>query len=615
VAGEFPDGQLYADLRGLDPEAAPAPGEVLQDFLHALGVRGADIPQSDPARAGLYRSVLAARRVVIVLDNVRDAEQIRPLLPGAGGSLVLVTSRYSLAGLAATHGAHVLVLDVLPADEARALLVSRLGPARTPADRRALDDIVDLCGGLPLALAVVAARAQARPAYRLPDVARELHDAQGSLDAFGSDDPDSDLRAIFSWSYRALSPAAARLFRLLAMHPGPDVTLPAAGSLGRLSLHDARTVLGELVRARLITERRPGRYGAHDLLAAYARELVLAVEPAPERDAAADRLLAYHRRTAYAANLFINAEIDADPPAEHEGVIDENPRNSKAAAGWFAAEREVLKAVMRQANDRGRVYDAWQLELTVQGFYQREGWWHEWAAVVGECLAAAERAGDTAGVSEMLRSLAGARFYAGDSTAALTLLERALVVFAEAGNVSREALTLRNLGEVNFAIGDYDRAVACHERALRMAESLDDRAAQADVLCRLADARYELGRRDQGFATMARALALSEQLDDGVRRGECHLRRAALYLRERRYAESRADWTAAEELARSVGHRVLQIRAAVGLGDCALASDDQPAAREAWQEALALSNDADPMQEQIRQRLARLGHDAAGAAA
>ncbi|MEV4830688.1 BTAD domain-containing putative transcriptional regulator [Micromonospora sp. NPDC049257] len=611
VADEFPDGQLYADLRGLDPDAALAPGDVLQAFLHALGVRGPDIPVNDLARSGLYRSVLAGRRVLIVLDNARDAEQVRPLLPGAPGSLVLVTSRYSLAGLAATHGADVFTLDVLPNDEARDLLVSRLGPVRAPADRQALDDIVGLCGGLPLALAVVAARALTRPGCGLPAVARELHDTRGSLDGFGVDDPDTDLRAIFSWSYRGLTASAARLFRLLALHPGPDVTLPAAASLGGLPARTARSVFGELVRSRLVTERQPGRYGSHDLIAAYARELLLDTDTAAERDAAVDRLLGYYRQAAYAANRHINPEIDADPPAIHDGVVVESPDTDRAAADWFAAEREVLKAVMRQANDSGRVYDAWQLELTVQGYYQRAGWWQEWATVVGECLDAAVDAGDSAGAAEMLRSLAGARFYLGDSTSALALLERSLVIFTELGNASREALTLRNIGEVSFAVGDYDRSVACHHRALRIAESLGEQMTQLDVLCRLADTQYELGERTSSFETIGRALAMSEQLNHDGRRSECHLRRANLYLRERRYAESMADWTAADELATAINHHVRMVRAKLGRGDTAYAMGDRSAARTAWLAALAVGNDADPDQEAgIRRRLAKLGHRA-----
>jgi DNA-binding SARP family transcriptional activator len=607
VADEFPDGQLYADLRGLDPDAALAPGEVLQAFLHALGVRGPDIPEGDLARSGLYRSVLAERRVLIVLDNVRDADQVRPLLPGAPGSLVLVTSRFSLAGLAATHGAHVLALDVLPKDEARELMISRVGSGRALADRQALDEIVERCAGLPLALAVVAARVMSRPGYRLSAVARELHDAQGSLDGFGADDPDSDLRAIFSWSYRDLSPAAARLFRLLAVHPGPDVTLPAAASLGGLTARDARGVFGELARSRLVTERRPGRFGTHDLIGAYARELSLDSDTDAERDAAADRLLEYYRRAAYAANLHINPAIDADPPSAHDEVVKDH-RNGKEASDWFAAEREVLKGVMRQANHRGRVYDAWQVELTVQGYYQRDGWWQEWATVVRECLDASERAGDSAGAANMLRSLAGAQFYLGDSAASIALLERAITLFTELGDASREALTLRNLGEVSYAVGDYDRAVACLHKALAMAESHEDLLAQLDVLCRLAEAQYELGSRALSFETIGRALAMSDQLDNDVRRSECRLRRANLYLRERRYAESLADWTAADEMSTANNHRVHLVRAKLGLGDTAYAMGDRPAARTAWSAALALRNDSDPKQEaEIRSRLAKLG--------
>ncbi|MER5458472.1 BTAD domain-containing putative transcriptional regulator [Micromonospora sp. NPDC002389] len=607
LTDEFPDGQLYADLRGLDRDAALAPGEVLHSFLHALGVRGPDIPSSELARSGLYRSILAERRVLIVLDNVRDADQVRPLLPGAPGNLVLVTSRHCLSGLAATHGAHVLALDVLPDDEARELVVSRVGAARALADRQALDEIVDRCAGLPLALAVVAARTLARPGHRMSAVARELRDAQGSLDGFDVGDPDSDLRAIFSWSYRGLSPSAARLFRLLALHPGPDYTLPAAASLAGLAVPKAGDVVDELLWSRLVTERRPGRYGTHDLIAAYARELLHETDSAAERDAAADRLLRYHRRAAYAANRYLNHEIDADPPAAHDGVVDENPQDAGEAVEWFAAEREVLKAVMRQANDRGRVYDAWQLELTVQGFYQRDGWWQEWATVVRECLDAAESAGDSNGAANMLRSLAGAHFSLGDSASALTLLERALVIFIELGNASRESLTLRNLGEVNFAVGDYDRSVTCHHEALRIAESLGEQVSQVDVLCRLADTRYELGDRAESFETLGRALAMSEKLANSSRRSECHLRRANLYLRERRYAESLADWTAADELSTAVGGRVLMVRAKLGLGDTAYALGDWHAARTAWLAALSLSNDADRRQQDaIRRRLTRL---------
>ncbi|QKW13701.1 BTAD domain-containing putative transcriptional regulator [Verrucosispora sp. NA02020] len=610
LADEFPDGQLYADLRGLDPDAALPPGEVLQAFLHALGVRGPDIPTSDLARSGLYRSVLAERRVLIVLDNVRDADQVRPLLPGAPGSLVLVTSRYCLAGLAATHGAHVLALDVLPDDEARELVVSRVGSTHALADRKALDEIVDRCAGLPLALAVVAARALAHPEQRLSAVAAELRDAQGGLDVFGIEDSDSDLRAIFSWSYRGLSPSAARLFRLLALHPGPDVTLPAAASLAGLAVQDAGDVVEELARSRLVTERRSGRYGAHDLIAAYARELLAGADSDAERDAAADRLLRYYRRAAHAANRHINPEIDAESPAAYDGVVDENPTDAREAVEWFAAERDVLKAVMRQANDSGRVYDAWQLELTVQGFYQRDGWWQEWATVVRECLDAAEGAGDSAGTANMLRSLAGARFYLGDSAAALTLLDRALAIFVELGDASRESLTLRNLGEVSFAVGDHDRSVTCLHQALRIAESLGEQVAQVDVLSRLADTQYELGDRAESFRTIGRALAMSEQLDHGVRRSQCHLRRANLYLRERRYAESLADFAAADELAVAVGGRVLRVRANLGLGDIAYAMDDRPAARTAWLVALSLANDTDRDQEAaIRRRLAKLRDD------
>lgn len=608
LAHEFPDGQLYVDLRGFGPDAALAPGEVLHAFLHALGVRDQDIPDSDLARSGLYRSMLANRRVLIVLDNTRDADQVRPLLPGAPGSLVLVTSRNSLAGLAATHGAHILTLDLLPKAEAREMLISRIGSAANFADRQVLDEIVELCGRLPLALAIAAARGLAYPGHGLSAIARELREAQGSLDGFAFGDPNIDLRAVFSCSYRSLNPSAARIFRLMALHPASDIAIPALASLGGLTQRDTRDVVRELVLTRLVSEHQPGRYSTHDLIAAFARELVLDTETDADRDAAVDRLLVYYRKAAYEANLYINAEIDAEPPAERDGVAREDLTSRRDAAGWFTAELPALKAIMRQAIGRGRVTDAWQLELTVQGFYQLDGWWREWATVVRECLEAADDAGDSSGVANMLRSLAGAEFYLGNIASARVLLERAFAIFTELGNVSRQALTLRNLGEVSFAAGDYGRSVVYFREALKTSESLGELASQADVLCRLADAQYQLGSYAEGIEAITRALNIAGDLADDFRRCECLLRRAEWHLREGRYHASQDDWTAAAELARAGDHRVYLVNSYIGFGDTAYAKGNRQAAQTAWLQALALVNDSPDRYREadVQGRLAKL---------
>jgi len=298
VAGQFADGQLYANLRGFDRSSVPMPAaEVVRGFLDALGVPPDRMPEQPEARAGLYRSLLADRAMLIVLDNARDEEQVRPLLPASPASLVIVTSRNQLAGLAAADRARLLSLDVLSQDEAVHLLTARIGAARAAVEPAAVGQIASLCGRLPLALAVTAARAESRPGFPLAALATELGDRAGRLDALDAGDPGSSVRAVFSWSYRQLSAEGARMFRLLGLHPGPDISVPAA-SLAAIAQADARRLLRELTRAHLAAEHVPGRYALHDLLRAYASDQARQTDSEPERAAAAGRVLDHYLHTA-----------------------------------------------------------------------------------------------------------------------------------------------------------------------------------------------------------------------------------------------------------------------------------------------------------------------------
>ncbi|HVV21029.1 MAG TPA: BTAD domain-containing putative transcriptional regulator [Pseudonocardiaceae bacterium] len=273
----FPDGQLYVNLRGFDPEGAVlAPAAAIRGFLDAFGVPPTNIPPSLDAQSALYRTLLADRRVLVVLDNARDAEHARPLLPGAPGSLALVTSRNQLTGLAVTEGAHLLTLDVLDAVETQALLTNRLGMRRVLAEPVAVAQIVARCAGLPLALAIVAARAATRSHLPLAVFAEELRESCRRLDFLDGGEQATRIRAVFSWSYRALSPDTARLFRLLAVHPGPDIAEPAVAGLAGLPVERVRPLLDELVRGCLLTQHTPGRYVVHDLLRDFATELAMA---------------------------------------------------------------------------------------------------------------------------------------------------------------------------------------------------------------------------------------------------------------------------------------------------------------------------------------------------
>jgi DNA-binding SARP family transcriptional activator len=292
AADEFPDGQLYVNLRGFGPSGPPVTSaEAIRGFLAAFGIPPAAVPAGLDTLAGLYRSLLAGTRTLVVLDNARDVDQVRPLLPASPGCLVLVTSRNQLAGLVANEGACPVTLDVLPEPEARELLARRLGPSRVIAERAAATELARLCAGLPLALGIAATRAAARPDFALAALAAELRDERGRLDALDTGDAAGSLREVFSWSYQQLSGPAARLFRLISVHPGPDMPVQAAAGMAGITVPDAQRALSELTNASLVAERSPGRYSCHDLLRAYAAELALGCEGEIEVRAAGHRIL------------------------------------------------------------------------------------------------------------------------------------------------------------------------------------------------------------------------------------------------------------------------------------------------------------------------------------
>lgn len=299
IAERYTDGQLYVNLRGFDPGSRPMePGEAVRGFLDALNVTPERTPSGLEAQTGLYRTLLADKRVLVVLDNARDAEQVRPLLPGGRDCLVVVTSRNRMSGLIALDGAHPVNLDLLTVDEARQFLEHRLGPDRVAAEPEAAAAIIASCARLPLALAVVAARAATHPHFPLRALADELRESNGDLDAFDDLEQHMDVRAAYSWSYTRLDPEAARLFRLLGLHPGPDISAAAAASLAGVSLERAQMLLSELTSAHLLAERRPGRYRQHDLLRAYAADLARRIDADADRRAAAHRVSDHYLRTA-----------------------------------------------------------------------------------------------------------------------------------------------------------------------------------------------------------------------------------------------------------------------------------------------------------------------------
>jgi DNA-binding SARP family transcriptional activator len=333
VAGEFPDGQLYVNLRGFSPAGPPVtPAEAIKGFLAAFQIPPGAVPAGLDSLAGLYRSLLAFSRTLVVLDNARDVDQVRPLLPASPGCLVLVTSRNRLAGLVANESACPVTLDVLPESAARELLTYRLGPSRVHTEGEAVTELAALCAGMPLALGITATRAGARPDCTLAALAAELRDEQGRLDALDTGDPASSLREVFSWSHQQLSHSAGRLFRLMSVHPGPEVSVEAAASIAGVAVPDAQRALSELTNASMLAEHAPGRYHCHDLLRAYAAEQASGWDGEVEVRAARHRLMEHYRKNGDRHEWAAIQRTAAQRPA-----ASPQPVRSPVRPGHFAA--------------------------------------------------------------------------------------------------------------------------------------------------------------------------------------------------------------------------------------------------------------------------------------
>jgi DNA-binding SARP family transcriptional activator len=609
VADRFPDGQLYVNLRGFDPSgSAMSPAEAVRGFLDALEVPPQRIPASFDAQVGLYRSLLAGRRMLVLLDNARDADQVRPLLPGSPGCLVLVTSRNQLSGLVAAEGAQPLALDVLSTAESGDLLASRLGRDRVAAQPGAVDEIVARCARLPLALAVVAARAALRPDLPLAELAAGLREAAGGLDAFADTDPATDIRCVFSWSYRTLTDDAARLFRLLGLHAGPDITAPAVASLvGRPRRH-AQVMLAELARAHLIIEHTAGRYGMHDLLRAYATELAHGNDSDADRRASVGRILDHYLHTAHrgALLLYPRRHPIALAPAS-SGVTPEHLADHRQATAWFSAEHPVLLAAVEMAANTGFESPAWQLAWTLWDFLDRRGHWQDLAIVQRTALAAANRLGDQAGQAHSQHGLGFAHYLLGDYDAAGQELHQAYELFGALGDHTGQAnVELTRCAGVADA-GDLQAALHHARQAHDLFRAADHRFGQAGALNNIGLLSAELGDHRPALEHCLRALALYEEVDD--RHGQAmtwdSLGSIQHHLGD--HAEAVACYRRALNIFEDLGDRHEEAETLANLGDTHLALGEVDAARDVWHRALDIFGElGHPDADQTRTKLQQL---------
>jgi transcriptional regulator with XRE-family HTH domain/tetratricopeptide (TPR) repeat protein len=461
----FPDGQLFVDLRGFSPAGPPvAPGTAVRGFLDAFGVDPGRIPADLDARAALYRSLVADKRMLIVLDNAADAAQVVPLLPGSPTCTVIVTSRQHLTSLITRHGAHHLKLRVLTEDDARHLLVARIGADRAMAESAAAEELLACCGGFALALDIVAARAKMNGHTTLAEAAAELRDDTTRLGALDDEDPAASLPAVLSWSYRALTTEQRTVFGLLGVAPGPDIALPAAASLTGLTLPRARVVLRALEAASLLDEHPAGRYTMHDLIRAYATGTAHRDLAEDTRQAALRRVLDFYAHTAHTAEQLLATRrrpIQLDPPAP--GAHPQPLPDAAAALAWFDSEHPTLLAAARQtAVSHGWHPIVWQLAWTLDPYLYRRGHRHERLAVWQAAVAAAAHLPDPT---------------------------RGVHAHRGAGNACAE-------------LGRHDEATRHLHQALALAEHHDDPAQQADTHHMLA---WAWGLRDDRVRALEHA--------------------------------------------------------------------------------------------------------------
>ncbi|MET0136590.1 MAG: BTAD domain-containing putative transcriptional regulator, partial [Kibdelosporangium sp.] len=609
VAGRFPDGQAFVDLGGYGPDRPSTATEVLGRLLGGMGMPSERIPTELDAMVALYRSQLAGRRILIVLDNARTAEQVRPPLPGRPGCVVVVTSRDTLAGLAALDGAYPVTVQPLTPDESATLLGRILDDDRVRTERAAVAELARRCGHLPLALRLAAARLSTQPQHSVRALLSWIRqrDRLSALQVPG--DPLAAVRVAFDHSYFALDPQSRQLFRRLALAPGPSLSCHVAAALMDTTVDAAELLLDVLTSASMVEQPEPGRYRLHDLLRHYAAEKTKTDETEADQDAAIRRVLEWYRCTAADAT----AVLDPHRRRTVEFALGTPNRWPVGFSGyddalaWCEAERANLMAAVRHAADHGVVHLAWQLPIVLFGFLELRRYWSDWIATHRIGLAAARQAGAREAEAWMLNSLGIAYKQTGKADQAQDCYRQALEIRESIGDLHGQAVTLLNIGAAANHTGRHQEAIEIYRAALAIFRQTADRWGEGLSLSNLGDAHRKLGVFDVAVECFEDALPIRRELAD--RRGEGIVLHnlAETFRAAGRAGDAVGHYRTALAIRTAVGDRWGVARTCTGLGH-ALAAVGEPAmATGYWHRAMSIFRElGDPQADEVASHLGRI---------
>jgi len=594
VREDYPDGQLYVNLRGFDPSRQPlTAAEALTQLLQGFGVTTQ--PGTVDAQAALYRSLVADKRALIMLDNAASADQVRPLLPGSSNSLVLITSRNQLGGLVARDGARRLTLGLLTQAEALDLLRQLIGAERVDAAPHAAEELAKLCGYLPLALRIIGVQASGRTEQSLDDVAKELRAVQHRLDALAiEDDEMASVRAVFSWSYQALKPELAAAFRMFGLHPGQDFAIEAAATLADVTVDEAERIVRSLCEAHLLERTGKGRYRFHDLLRLYSTELAEKHDPVEVRRRALRRLMVWYLHTAQAAASHTGVGLgDEHLPDAPERVPPLSFESTGSAAAWHALEIPNVFALTEKAVELAYDDLAWRLVVTTYPYYYSTGLLSEWIRLLTIGVGAARRDGAKVGQARLLNHLGVASSRIGNNDEAVQCLQQAIALLNETDADLYRASLLGNLASVLREMGKPGEGLQYALEAAEIARRHGNDyyiIASLDIVCEI---YVELGQPDKALEYGTAGLALADRKGSDLIVANLRACVAHAYRDLGQFEQARAEYERALAKCESIGDRYHQGRALLGVAELNRRSGQESKAREAAQQALEIFTSLD----------------------